>query len=232
MMWHITPEPFKNDEEEVLKTGKPTYLKKGKCIANGVNRNIFASKIPVYQDGNIIGILGTAIDADEMKDVVNEQNEQFSIDPVTGLGNANSLSSSIHFYLSEYWRAGTDFAMVKVYIPEYHEVVKLYGQHSGDCLLQKIGLVLKNCIHTGCVVGRIQDSIFYLLMHFDNKEDVRKMARQIRLGIESIRKADQWSGNCSAIITAVYSDDSTGNINSYITNVFDTILISKHHEKL
>lgn len=232
MMWHITPEPFKNDEEEVLKTGKPTYLKKGKCIANGVNRNIFASKIPVYQDGNIIGILGTAIDADEMKDVVNEQNEQFSIDPVTGLGNANSLSSSIHFYLSEYWRAETDFAMVKVYIPEYHEVVKLYGQHSGDCLLQKIGLVLKNCIHTGCVVGRIQDSIFYLLMHFDNKEDVRKMARQIRLGIESIRKADQWSGNCSAIITAVYSDDSTGNINSYITNVFDTILISKHHEKL
>lgn len=232
MMWHITPEPFKNDEEEVLRTGKPTYLRKGNCIANGVNRSIFASKIPIYQDGNIIGLLGIAVDADRMKHVLNEQNEQFFIDSVTGLSNAKSLSNSIHSYLNEYWHTGTDFAMIKIYIPEYYEVVKLYGSNSGDCLLQKIGTILKKCIHTGCVIGRIQDSIFYLIMHFENKEEVRKMARNIRSGIESIRNVNQWSGNCTAIITVVYSNHSTGNINSYLSNLFDSILVSKDHEKL
>ena len=61
MGWHSNPEPFKNDEMEVLK-GKSTYLIPGKCIIRGRERDILASKSPLYEDGKIIGLVGSFID--------------------------------------------------------------------------------------------------------------------------------------------------------------------------
>lgn len=63
--WHIDPEPFKKEEEEILSSGKKIYLRKGNCIVHGTNREIIASKIPIYRDGRIMGILGTVTDAEE-----------------------------------------------------------------------------------------------------------------------------------------------------------------------
>ena len=59
MGWHTDPDVYKNDELRVLETGESTYRVHGKCIARGQERDIVASKSPLYIDGRIAGLVGS-----------------------------------------------------------------------------------------------------------------------------------------------------------------------------
>ena len=64
MGWHDDPEPFREDEERVLK-GASVRLVRGTCRVHGENRDIFATKAPAYDGDTIIGLVGTFLDATE-----------------------------------------------------------------------------------------------------------------------------------------------------------------------
>ena len=232
MGWHIHPGPFRRDEEEVLRKGRKFYLRNGDCIINGSNQHIVVSKIPVYRDGRIIGILGTMIDAAEEQQSIAESRRLSSVDPVTGLANARGVSDGVYSFLIERRRTGMNFAMVEVYVPEYREVIRLYGNSSGDRLLQKVGCILKDCAGRNCVIGRTQESYFDLIMRFTSKEEVRNVARKIRTAIESVRQAGQWSGNCSVVIRASYTDLSSREPNAYLRGLSGLVLNSEDTEEL
>jgi hypothetical protein len=48
MGWHSDPNPFENDEWQVLRQGISTNLVHGKCMVRGEERDILASKSPLY----------------------------------------------------------------------------------------------------------------------------------------------------------------------------------------
>ena len=73
MEWHIDPDPFRKDEEDVIRSGKRVYLRRGKCIVNGVNRDIIASKIPIYRDGRILGLVGNVFDVEMSERFLREE---------------------------------------------------------------------------------------------------------------------------------------------------------------
>ena len=62
MGWHSNPDPFQNDEIRVLRNGESTYMVHGKCMARGLERDILASKSPLYEQGKIVGLVGSFID--------------------------------------------------------------------------------------------------------------------------------------------------------------------------
>lgn len=70
MGWHSDPEPFKQDELDVL-AGKSTYKVQGKCVIRGEERDIVASKQPLYDNGKIVGLVGSFSD---ITDVVRRKN--------------------------------------------------------------------------------------------------------------------------------------------------------------
>ena len=57
--WHTDPAQYKNDELEVLQKGIRTHRVPGKCMARGENRDITASKSPIYESGKIVGLVGS-----------------------------------------------------------------------------------------------------------------------------------------------------------------------------
>lgn len=61
MGWHPDPEPFKQDELEVL-AGKSVRLVRGQCVIRGKVREILASKSPLYEGDKIVGLVGSFID--------------------------------------------------------------------------------------------------------------------------------------------------------------------------
>ncbi|MBQ7678127.1 MAG: response regulator [Lachnospiraceae bacterium] len=61
MGWHPEPEKFMQDELRVLQ-GESTRLVHGTCIIRGKTRDILASKSPLYEEGRIIGLVGSFID--------------------------------------------------------------------------------------------------------------------------------------------------------------------------
>ncbi len=70
MGWHSDPEPFKRDELAVL-AGKSTYKVQGKCFIRGEERDIVASKRPIYKKGKVVGLVGSFTD---ITDVVRRKN--------------------------------------------------------------------------------------------------------------------------------------------------------------
>ncbi len=74
MGWHSDPIPFKSDEIRVIARGESTYKVHGKCMCRGKNRDIIASKSPMYDDkGNIIGLVGS------FEDVTDEYRQRAEI---------------------------------------------------------------------------------------------------------------------------------------------------------
>jgi len=59
MGWHSDPDPFKNDEWRILKNGESTVRVHGTCMVRGRERDILASKSPLYEGGKIVGLVGT-----------------------------------------------------------------------------------------------------------------------------------------------------------------------------
>ncbi len=64
MGWHPDPEPFMQDELNVLQ-GHSTHNVHGQCIIRGQVRDIIASKTPIYDNGEIIGFVGSFMDVTE-----------------------------------------------------------------------------------------------------------------------------------------------------------------------
>lgn len=81
MGWHSDPDPFKNDEVFVL-NGGTTRRVHGKCFAKGSERDIVASKSPVYDNGSIIGLVGS------FDDVTTEYNQRNEIGRLNNIINA------------------------------------------------------------------------------------------------------------------------------------------------
>ena len=65
MGWHSDPEPFMQDELRVL-SGKSTYKVQGKCIIKGEERDIIASKRPLYKGDEMVGLVGSFVDITEV----------------------------------------------------------------------------------------------------------------------------------------------------------------------
>ncbi len=70
MGWHSDPEPYKQDELRVL-SGMSTYKVQGKCIIRGEERDIVASKRPLYDGDKIVGLVGSFVD---ITDVLRRRN--------------------------------------------------------------------------------------------------------------------------------------------------------------
>ena len=69
MGWHPDPKPFMEDELRVLQ-GESTHNVHGQCIIKGEVREIIATKTPIYDDGVIIGFVGSFMDiTDELEHV-------------------------------------------------------------------------------------------------------------------------------------------------------------------
>ena len=67
MGWHVDPVPYKTDEEKILEQGVRTREVSGRCLNQGEIRDIVASKMPIYDDGKIVGLVGMFRDVTKRK---------------------------------------------------------------------------------------------------------------------------------------------------------------------
>lgn len=219
--WHADPEPYKYEEEEILRTGKGKYLNIEKYIIDGISRDVVASKVPIFRDGRIIGIMGFVADVGETSAFFDKKKKSAFVDDVTGLANDRGLTDSLYVFLKEMRRNQAGVALIEVRVQEYDEVRRLYGDATGDQLLIQIGGALKKAAGDKAVTGRIRGSHFCIQMNFGCREEVKNTEKSIREEIGKIRRAGNWSGNCSAIIsTACTTDVSTVSSGTFLTDIF------------
>ncbi len=184
MGWHIDDEPFRDEEQRVLENGEVISNHIGRCIIQGVAHNILSSKEPLYdQDGNIIGLVGFFVDMD----AVNEPENISVIDQVTGLMSAQGVAGVIAEYAEGWTARKENFAVVRIYITEYHRASLTYGEMITREMLREIGQMIRGTFGVYGSCARLYAGNFAVLMKCTDKDKVRQLVKTFEERAEQVR---------------------------------------------
>ena len=189
--WHLQPDRYMNDEFSVIEEGRTTHNIPGFCINSGENKEILASKTPLYnENGEISGLMGYFIDRELL--AVNDRRgkETSRRDILTGLLNSRGISEEAAAFRDAYYLRGVDFARVHIGIDDFASINEQYGYNFGDRILSELGKALKAAFGRNCAVSRYSGHKFVVLHQVGSREEVHDLRSQIKAVGASIREID------------------------------------------
>ena len=179
--WHVHPDAYMNDELQVINEGITTRNIPGQCMNEGQNKEILASKTPLYdENGEITGLLGYFIDK-ELLTVNDLRGDETDIrDQLTGLLNSRGVAEeSVHFR-DEYYLRGVDFGRIHISIDDFASLNEQYGFEFGDKVIRALGAELKKQFGRTCVIGRTAGQKFVILSQTRDSEAIHELRKKIK----------------------------------------------------
>jgi len=183
MGWHTDPSPYMTDELQVLK-GRTTFKVPGKCLVNGKERDIVASKRPLYEDGKIVGLVGSFMDVTEnvrrqerlgdgqiiytresLQDypffdrLFQSLHVDEVIDPLTGVLSRACILDFARSLIA----SGTPFTFAIVDLDNFKYVNDTYGHRVGDVVLMDVARGLAGALEGFGLAGRFGGDEFLVI---------------------------------------------------------------------
>ncbi|MBQ4378922.1 MAG: diguanylate cyclase, partial [Treponema sp.] len=174
MGWHSDPEPFKQDELRVL-AGKSTYKVQGKCIIRGEERDIIASKRPLYNGDEIVGLVGSFVDITDVirrkekndgsqvlytidklrkysffDKIIDEISLEEILDPLTGILNRAYSMKFVRSLIAE----KKPFTFSIIDLDNFKYINDTYGHKAGDKVLASVSKSLAEFTDGFALAGR------------------------------------------------------------------------------
>ena len=189
--WHVHPEAYMNDEFQVIHEGKTIRFMPGLCMNEGENREILASKTPLYdENGEIRGLLGFFIDREMLNANDRRGTETARRDALTGLLNSRGIAEEAALFRDEYYLRGVDFVRIHITINDFSAFNEQYGFDFGDKVLVALGNMLKDGFGRTSAVGRYAGLEFVVLHQVKSREEVHDLRARIKAIGDSVRKVD------------------------------------------
>jgi len=189
--WHVQPGHFKSDEERVIAEGITTHNEPGQCICEGENRDIIASKTPLYDyNGKIQGLVGFFMDKDLITVHDSRGSETKRRDMLTGLLNSRGIHEDARVYQDEYFLRGSDFVRLHVGIDDFTSINTQYGYDFGDKVIAALGQALKQAFGASSSVGRLAGHEFVVLRAVHDVDDSAHMRTEAKEIAERIQQID------------------------------------------
>ena len=180
--WHIHPDRYRDDEYQVINEGVTTHNIPGLCTSGGENKEILASKTPIYDNnGKIRGLMGYFIDRELL--TVNDKRgkETTRRDMLTGLLNFRGISEEISRFRDEYYLRNADFVRIHIEINDFNAINEQYGFDFGDKVLSVFGKALKKEFGTTCAVARSMGHRFIMLRQVKDRSDASAVRDRIKM---------------------------------------------------
>ena len=189
--WHIHPDLYRSDEEDVIELGEYTWNVPGNCIVHGGNRAIVASKMPIYDSyGKITGLLGFFTEASEFKPGKAMEHGLTRTDLLTGVLNARGLSETLSTYRDEYDLRRTNFVRVDLSVDDFADMSRLYGYDYTDHLIQAVAQDLLREFGQFASICRVSGCDFVLLSQFQQQRELQQFLDRVRQLPSRVREVD------------------------------------------
>ncbi|MCR5651392.1 MAG: sensor domain-containing diguanylate cyclase [Lachnospiraceae bacterium] len=243
MGWHNDPEPFKQDELRVL-GGESTYKVQGKCMVHGEERDIIASKRPLYEGDEIVGLVGSFID---ITDIVRRQKMSDErqiiytveklrkipywdklldstaldeiLDPLTGVITRNYMMDFADSLILQ----DKPFSMSILDLDNFKLINDRYGHHSGDIVLKDVTASLAAYTDGYGLIGRFGgDELLLINLKDTEHEDNSKFWSALYASGKVFRKEVEVE-NASVFITCTSGTASCPADSGNLTELFSMI---------
>ena len=190
MGWLIDEKAFEEGELEVVNKGKFILKAPGQCIINGIVHNIVSDKSPIYENGQIIGLMGHVVDIDEEMSYLDKLYNDRRLDPITGLMNVSALAEATKSYAHNYASKGINYALLILRNENHQRIVEDYGLDFGNKLLKKTGEVILKVTEGKCAVAKCIGSDFAMVTDITDSATLNAMIDELREKKSDIKKMD------------------------------------------
>lgn len=190
MHWHVDDGPYQGDELDVIQKGKIVFNAPGQCIVNGVVHNIICNKIPVYRNGEIVGLVGSFADVDEEIYRVQKIQNPSKLDSITRLMDNKFFLMTMMDYATQYNEAGRNYAYIILHNANHQRIKDTYGSKIANNLLKEIGEKIIDIISQRAVASRLKEAYFGIIIYIDSKEKLEELANTLKEHIEEINSVD------------------------------------------
>ena len=185
--WHLNDTEFESDEVRVLTKGEIINFATTVNVVDGVAHRIIASKVPVYHDAKIIGLVGYFMDSEE-DGLANEHYDRRLVDPTTGLMNTYGLMVSL-FDLEDNYKANREeYTFVVIRIKGYEEFFEDHGNELSNELLKEISKLLKSSFDDRAVIARTEGANFSICSRGVNGEEMYRYLKTFEEKLSNLKE--------------------------------------------
>lgn len=133
---------------------------------------------PIAKDGDIVEVVGTAIDITERIEAEKVIEHMAYYDSLTGLPNRRNLQDRVKW---KFANASDDeqFAVLFIDLDRFKNVNDTLGHHVGDQLLIAVGERLRDCVLSENTVARLSGDEFVVLIDTGDTDELTALATQI-----------------------------------------------------
>lgn len=194
MGWHVDEDPFKNNEFRVLR-GDSILNAPGTCLARGEVRNISASKVPLWRNGEVVGLLGYFVDLAstgiEARGLTYDGLENLTeVDRLTGIPSLRGLMSSAVSYEEAFVEKGRRYVAITLDIRDMGGLNEIYGRAFGNRTIKTIARTLASLSGVSGVVARVGGVRFAALYQVADEEGARHKAEEMKRVVEGVHEVD------------------------------------------
>lgn len=190
MGWHLGDSTYKAEEEKVLQKGQISYNARGKCIAKGTLHAIRATKVPVYDGNEIIGLLGWFVDLDSEAETKERDSVYRLTDDESGVLSYRGMVIEEEHYADAFQTAGMMYEALLLDITAIEDFGKAYGMGSRKKLVRRIAEEIRNCFGTRAVIGRMGVNRFIILQNREEEGMIEKELDALSGKIQAIHRVD------------------------------------------
>ena len=192
MGWHLGDSTYKAEEEKVLQKGQISYNARGKCIAKGTLHAIRATKVPVYDGNEIIGLLGWFVDLDSEAETKERDSVYRLTDDESGVLSYRGIVIEGEHYADAFQNAGMMYEAILLDIPAIEDFGKAYGMDGRKKLVRRIAEEIRNCFGTRAVIGRMGVNRFIILQNREEEGMIEKELDALSGKLQAIHSVDGW----------------------------------------
>lgn len=203
LSWAVDPKRCIDEENEILERGVSIKNVSAQYIINGIMHDTIYNKAPIYENGDIVGIMGYFIDiADELERMDLMYNID-KVDKVSGLMTVRDFINTMINYAKEREKTGQDYGLILLKHVNYERIISTYGTMFSDKVIKEISGRILSLSGATSVVGRIKEDCFALITHVGEQGKLDHLASQLKDKIEDIKNVDGNSVTLNILSSAV-----------------------------
>ncbi len=216
--WLTVDETFYGDETNVLQRGDVVYDRPTEIINHGIKTEVLITKMPIFDDGKIVGIVGYFYDSERFH-LAMENNQKLSmLDRATGLMNVYGLMSTLTEYMERRDTQGERFDVIRLDVPEYLRILESYGDEIRFPLLDAIGSVIARIAGANAVCARTFDAIFFVCVRNCSESELHVITNRLEREIQDIHTVQNQDVTLAAK-TRILNLESCSSLSEFVTEV-------------
>ena len=164
---------------------------------------------PVFEEGRIAHIVGSAMDITERKKLEKELQKQANYDTLTGLPNRRLFFDRLEQMVFESERDNKQFAVLFIDLDGFKNVNDTYGHEIGDEVLKIVGDRLKAFVRKSDTVARMGgDEYTIILRDIVSKKSLKDLTEKIHNKLKQVMEIGDVSCQVnSSIGVAIYPEN-------------------------